>query len=347
MSSSSSSEAELRASLNASLNSFLLEFYVHGTSSNFCIYTGIYAISIRVLATNATSRTRLCMCYVSTILYILCTVQFAAFWVELRNTFVYGTSFQSQYVLMLDGAPEYLKILRTVYIFEYRHRGLYHRAFLLLILKIIFTFTIKIWRCWVVWEHNWRIAALPIILVASGIFCGIEVDIHQYKMSFIDNVQRRWAVATITMTLAVNVICTVLIVARIVSVTRKQKGFFGCIRDYRGIIEVLVESAALYTLSYMGLLVLYPLNGAEYLYAEMLVYPITGIAPTLIMARVASGQTCPEGSMHGTQSSLHFKKATSVGSTTITIGGLEEDMTDPGEYSRAAGPETYRIIEEV
>lgn len=324
MSSSGSSEVELRASLDASLNAFLLEFYVHG------IYTGIYAISIRVLATNATSRTRLCMCYVSTILYILCTVQFTAFWVELRNTFVYGTSFESQYVLMLDGSPEYLKILRTV----------------CTSLNIVIADCTIIWRCWVVWEHTWRIAALPIILVASEILCGIEVDVHQYKTLFIDDVQRRWGVATITMTLAVNVICTVLIIARILSVTRKQKGVFGCIRDYRGIIEVLMESAALYTLSYMALLVLYPLNGAEYLYAEMLVYPITGIAPTLIMVRVASGQTSPEASMHGMQSSLHFKKATSVGSTTITIGGLEEDMTDRGEYSRAAEPETY-CIEEV
>ncbi|KAK0457346.1 uncharacterized protein EV420DRAFT_1644091 [Desarmillaria tabescens] len=323
-------EEELRASLDASLNSFLFEFFVHG------VYTGIYAISIQVLATNITSRTRVCMCYVNTILYVLCTIQFAAFWVELRTAFVQGTSLQSQYELMLDGAPEYLRIMRSV--------GSS--------LNIVLADCTLIWRCWVVWEHDWRVVAIPILLFASGILCGIELDIHQYRVSeLIDAVQKKWAVATITMTLAVNIICTALIIARIVSVTRRQRGVIGSIRDYRGAIEILVESAALYTLSYMVLMVLYPLNGVGYMYAEMLVYPITGIAPTLIMARVASGEARPEESVHGIQSSLRFQTSSSGSSTSTVVGGFEEDMINGdsacGKYSQVEGHETSRIIEEV
>ncbi|KAG7443368.1 uncharacterized protein BT62DRAFT_327696 [Guyanagaster necrorhizus] len=277
----------------------------------------------------------MCMCCVSTILYILCTIQFAAFWVELRTAFVYGTSLQSQYDMMPNGVPEYLRILRSV--------GSS--------LNIVIADCIIIWRCWVVWEYDWKVTALPLLLTASGIFCGIELDIHQYRVSLIDDVQKKWAVATITMTLVVNVLCTVLIIARIVLVIGKQRGVFRSIRDYRSIIEILVESAALYTLSYMVLAALYPLNRVESQYPEMLVYPITGIAPTLLMARVASGQAHPEESAYGIQSSLHFQMASSASSTATAIDGFQEDMIDDsfaaGEYSSIIGRETYRTVEEV
>ncbi|KAG7443910.1 uncharacterized protein BT62DRAFT_1008587 [Guyanagaster necrorhizus] len=106
------------------------------------------------------------------------------------------------------------------------------------------------------------------------------------------------------MTLGTNILCTGLIVGRIIYAARGHRGIMGGIRTYRGIIEIL---------------------GNGYIYAQKLAYPITGIAPTLIIARVASGQARPVESSHETQSSLHFQA--SRGSTTeAEMDDVEEDM---------------------
>lgn len=77
-------------------------------------------------------------------------------------------------------------------------------------------------------------------------------------------------------TLGTNVLCTILIIARIIHVAKGHRGVMGSIRTYRDVIEVLVESAALYSTIYVVLMILYPLQGTNgYMYAQMLVYPIT------------------------------------------------------------------------
>ncbi len=143
-------------------------------------------------------------------------------------------------------------------------------------------------------------------------------------------------------TLGTNILCTTLIVARIIYVARRQRGIMGGIRTYRGVIEIVVESATLYSVMFLVFMTLYLLVGNGYMYPQALVYPVTVrpvtstyivvcltstqcIAPTLIIFRVASGQGRPEESLIETQSSLHFQ--TSRGSTieTATDGG-EEDM---------------------
>ncbi|SJL12706.1 uncharacterized protein ARMOST_16137 [Armillaria ostoyae] len=183
-----------------------------------------------------------------------------------------------------------------------------------------------IWRCWVVWAHDWRVIILPIVFVIGEIVCGANDVIYQFMVSLTDETDIDWGIATMATTLGTNILCTALIVARIVHVARGHRGIMGGIRTHRGVIEILVESAALYSVIYVVLMILYPFDGTGYMYPETLVYPVTGIAPTLIVLRVASGQGRPEESSHSTQSSLHFQ--TSRGSTieTATDGGEEDTM---------------------
>ncbi len=95
-------------------------------------------------------------------------------------------------------------------------------------------------------------------------------------MSSGDDVVTKWAVATIATTLGTNVLCTTLIITRIIGVARRQRGMFGIgLRTYRGVLEILVESAALYSTSYLLLMIFYPLSGNGYMFAQALVYPIT------------------------------------------------------------------------
>ncbi len=76
-------------------------------------------------------------------------------------------------------------------------------------------------------------------------------------------------------TLGTNILCTALIFARIIYVARGQRGIMGGIRAYRGVIEILVLSAALYSIIYVVLVILNPLNGNGYMYPKVLVYPVT------------------------------------------------------------------------
>ncbi len=134
---------------------------------------------------------------------------------------------------------------------------------------------------------------LPIVFVVCGIcksnfvlfrqafitslpVCGIKLVVHQYMVSSGDDTVTKWAVATIAATLATNVLCTTLIITRIIGVARRQRSMLGMgLRTYRGVLEILVESAALYSISYLLLMIFYPLSGNGYMFAQMLVYPIT------------------------------------------------------------------------
>ncbi len=90
-----------------------------------------------------------------------------------------------------------------------------------------------------------------------------------------DDTQTNWGVATMATTLGTNMICTALIVARILYVARGHRGIMGGIQTYRGVLEILVESAALYSIIFVVLMILYPLDGNGYMYPEALVYPVT------------------------------------------------------------------------
>ncbi|KAG7443410.1 uncharacterized protein BT62DRAFT_329926 [Guyanagaster necrorhizus] len=308
------SEEEMQVYLDGTLNSYICGFFIHG------IYTGLYAMSVHCLATNCICKARIYMGFLITALYILCTIQIAVSWIELRIALVYGTSVQSRYDLI--DTPLSSKIMSAV----------------ASALNILVASCTIIWRCWVVWGQSWKIVILPILFIVCEIFCRIKLVVHQYTSSSGDDVVTKWAVATIATTLGTNILCTTLIVTRIVRVTRQQRGVG--LGTYRDVIEILVESAALYSISYLLLMVCYPLSGNGYMYTQMLVYPITGIAPTLIIARVASGQARPEESWHGPPS-LGFTDVSHARSTTTT-----EDHTvqrDRGRSTSVKGKGRERL----
>ncbi|KAF9019361.1 hypothetical protein BDZ89DRAFT_1208203 [Hymenopellis radicata] len=117
---------------------------------------------------------------------------------------------------------------------------------------------INIWRCWVLWDRKWFVVGLPLLGVISG--------------------------------LITNLLTTFLIIFRILSV-----GGLKTIRTYRGIIEVLVESAFLYSATYTILLALSvhdgyaaPYDSNWYLFA--LLNAVTAAAPTMIIGRTMAGK---------------------------------------------------------
>ncbi len=54
----------------------------------------------------------------------------------------------------------------------------------------------------------------------------------------IDEAEVHWVVALIAATVGTNILCTALIVGRIIYVARGHRGIMGGIRTYRGVIEI-------------------------------------------------------------------------------------------------------------
>ncbi|KAK0442150.1 hypothetical protein EV421DRAFT_2019614 [Armillaria borealis] len=238
-----------------------------------------------------------------------------ATWIEFSRAYVFATSFRARYDLMNSSLWWGLLAITAT--------GL----------NLIIAACTIIWRCWVVWAHDWKVIILPIFFVIGEIVCGIN-GVNQFTVMLNNKTGTNWTLATMATTLGTNILCTALIVARIVYVARGHRGIMGGIRTYRGVIEILVESAALYSITFVVLMILYSLKGNGYLYPQALVLPVTGIAPTLIILRVALGQGRPKESSLETQSSLHFQR--SRGSTIGTVTDEGEEYTIGGDTKGTA-----------
>ncbi|PBK98875.1 hypothetical protein ARMGADRAFT_1073817 [Armillaria gallica] len=105
--------------------------------------------------------------------------------------------------------------------------------------------------------------------------------------------------------LATTLWCTILIVIRILTVTRGANGRLG---DYHHIIEVLVESSALHSVTLIIYIALEVNNNGASDCFDTLAAITNGIAPTLLAGRVAAGHARPDDSWEGSIiSSLRFE----------------------------------------
>ncbi|PBK93534.1 hypothetical protein ARMGADRAFT_884532, partial [Armillaria gallica] len=169
-------------------------------------------------------------------------------------------------------------------------------------------------RCWMVWGRRRLPVLLPIFVLIAAI--GKITQIYQLGNSPVSSDS---AVFKITGTYNMNAgptnyyplsftlyssfvlvttwWCTVLIIYRIVTVARAGKEIGGGLRAYRHIIEILVESSALYSV-FLVLYVIIHTRGTPGMisYFDVLAGIARGIAPTLLVGRVAAGHSRPDDS---------------------------------------------------
>ncbi|KAK0209250.1 hypothetical protein DFS33DRAFT_1272286 [Desarmillaria ectypa] len=166
--------------------------------------------------------------------------------------------------------------------------------------------SIMIWRCWMVWGQRWPVVLLPSLLLVSAIVFKI---IGVYKTYTNANVNYTLDFELYSsFSLGATLLCTLLIVYRIVTVARAGAEAGGGLRAYRHIIEVLVESSALYSIS----LILYVAFNAHdepvFYFFDLLASIARGVAPTLLVGRVAAGHARTDDSWQGSvvSGSLRF-----------------------------------------
>ncbi|KAK0224638.1 hypothetical protein EDD85DRAFT_234784 [Armillaria nabsnona] len=165
--------------------------------------------------------------------------------------------------------------------------------------------SVIIWRCWMLWRQRFLIVVLPTLCLVSGVVFKI-LDI---RLVFMDETSpdKHSLIVYASSTLATTLWCTLLIIYRILSAGCVNGGPWGGLRAYRHVIEVLVESSAFYCVCLIVYTVLYASNSWGQNYIDAVAGIARGIAPTLLLGRVAAGHARPDDSSHGSiMSSLRF-----------------------------------------
>ncbi|KAK0479437.1 hypothetical protein EDD18DRAFT_1113860 [Armillaria luteobubalina] len=128
-----------------------------------------------------------------------------------------------------------------------------------------------------------------------------------------------WAVLYASLVMATLLWCTILIIYRILRVG----GAAGRIHVYQRVIEMLVESALLYSAVTVVLLVFEARNEMATVYIQALALVMRGIMPTMLVGRVAAGHARPDDSWSDSTpgSSIRFgNHSTSQNDTEMSVG---------------------------
>ncbi|PBK61406.1 hypothetical protein ARMSODRAFT_1025725 [Armillaria solidipes] len=276
-------KARIFQSLDADLNGTVLDSLLQG------IYTGIVAVTLWNIFTNKSQHIGRVMVVIIILLHIVTTVNFAVNWSDIHSRFVdHGQSFWTKYLAAYDPT-----IIITL-----------GEGIMAAICTILADTTI-IWRCWIVWGRRWLSILPPVLLLISATVLKI---IATYQLYVASDEYTRYFTPYSSCVLATTLWCTLLIVYRIVTVARAG-GEAGCgIGAYRHVLEVLIESSALYSISLILCTAFFARNVNSIIYFDALAGIARGISPTLIIGRVAAGHARPDDSWQGSviSGSLRF-----------------------------------------
>ncbi|KAK0433268.1 hypothetical protein EV421DRAFT_1910257 [Armillaria borealis] len=311
-------EAEMKdifVGLDTQFNEVLINALTHG------IYTGVVIVTLWTIASRdnyQNSRRPRLFVFIILVLYILATCNFYCGWAQNVSYFsTAGEFFWEAYKSKRDqGTP----ILLTMGIDA--------------ILSTALADATLIWRCWIVWGRTWRIVLIPIACTTLAI---ISRAIITYYSSYgpVENMSPRalylenlvnWAVLYSSLILATLLWCTIFIVHRILRVG----GIAAGMRVYHRLVEMLVESAFLYSSVIVVLLVFEVRNAVIGAYIEEFAIAMRGMIPTILVGRIAAGHARPDDSWseNTATSSLQFRSYTSSQSDSLDMSvGSESDLS--------------------
>ncbi|KAJ7584554.1 hypothetical protein C8J56DRAFT_1166619 [Mycena floridula] len=259
-------------------------------------FFGLYTVIVALTLWGLQSRRRgdgnaSWMTAVTLLMYLLSTVHVALSWYLLRQGFIVnGSTFLTAGEAIIEQSEWFRVTGATIF------------AINTLIADCTF-----IWRCWVVWGKNWWIIVLPVLLTVIGtVFSALAL---WQKAIPLGSSSKLIQLGTpyFAMSLVTTGLVTVLIIFRIVVMSPNFPGDDGMDATrskiwnwrtrYSSVIEVVVESAALYSVALLVFLVLFTNDSTEwFIYPEQILGVLTGMAPTLIMARVSFGLARPQSS---------------------------------------------------
>ncbi|KAJ7641269.1 hypothetical protein FB45DRAFT_1124869 [Roridomyces roridus] len=281
----SSDDAAIFSMRDIAFNNIILEAFAHG------IYSVIFTLALYAMIFKKKTPALFFLAVIT--MFALSTIQLAVRWAIARDAFiVHGDN------------P-----LDTVEAFMQPTLALSVLSGSALVVNTFIADCVLIYRCLAVWNRDWRAYHIPDALHFLGV-----LTVHQTVTfvqsggdpnSFVDYARPYFCMCLLTTLLA-----TFLIVFRILWLTREdstRNGSATAFSSYRAVIEMVVESAFLYSATlaiYIALLYGSETGNADG-YAQALLIDMTGIAPTLIVARVSFGNS---SSVTVVRSGIQFSK---------------------------------------
>ncbi|KAJ7320720.1 hypothetical protein DFH08DRAFT_1034470 [Mycena albidolilacea] len=283
---SSSEDPESFALRDVYLNFTLVQ--VFGNGLYFVIFfLALYAMIVK-------RKTHKVLFIVVVLMYMFATIQTGVHWAIIRNAFITHGISSDDTVNALTGPTFTMVVLPAT----------------LLVANTFLADCVLIFRCYAVWNHDWRVIVLPTLSTIGGTVLGILTVVESGNFikyggdsnSFVDFARPYFSMCLVTTLLA-----TVLIVFRILWLTRDPVGT--AFSGYRAIVEMVVESALLYSITLIIYIVLLfgPDTSNNDGYAQAILIQMTGIAPTLIVARVSFGLARPSSSWQRSSKTAHSR----------------------------------------
>ncbi|KAK0477899.1 hypothetical protein IW261DRAFT_1594338 [Armillaria novae-zelandiae] len=152
-----------------------------------------------------------------------------------------------------------------------------------------------LYRTYIVWMQKCLVIALPLLLFFADIAMGIYflVDLADPTTTFQQLIYVVTAFAAVT--LAANIICTALISFRIWRVRRNISESRQGVDPLHGVITLIVESAAVYTVVLIAQIITLGLESYICFVLFDVQCPIIGIVFSMIIIRVSRGQSHGDG----------------------------------------------------
>jgi len=185
--------------------------------------------------------------------------------------------------------------------------------------------TVLIYRCWRIYDKNLWVVAFPILLSLGSFATGLT-GVIMLLMIVSTGVQElpvvlvSLGISSFTISLGVNVLVTMLILARIYSISTTWRSMNKS-TNQNGVgiaLEAFIESGALFMLAQLVFVLLFATKNNGQLVGVAIAAQIYGIAPTLLVARVAVEQ-----SMRKTRQIPQFSRS---GATTLSSRTGSEEI---------------------
>jgi len=227
---------------------------------------------------------------------------------------------------------------------------------MMFVMSILVADCLFIWRCWVVWERRWIVTVIPILSTLAGLGCALVSVAGQVEVSAerVPGVVPKHFITFSTpyfaLSLVTSLYSTVFIALRVLLVQLQMRRL-GVETKYQGsysrMIEIIFESAVIYSVNMIAFVALTQEKTVKLDWPQNIHPQIAGIAPTLIILRVALGQARPDSDW----SAPYFRSLGNIvfahsnvkhqGSTTLAgdiESGSREKVSDKGSDHQESVP---------
>jgi len=183
-----------------------------------------------------------------------------------------------------------------------------------------------LYRCWLIWNYNWIVMILPTLIYLGSTAMSILTVTNNAHVGamFFGTASLHLATSWSSLSMSLNIILTVMIVGRLMAARNKLAAVLGKqhAKLYTSIAAMVIESAAIYSSLSLLFLIFFQLKTSAVQFVNCILPPLTysmGIAPTLILVRVARGRAYSKDTAVATSTGMSINRGTGSGNGSTKV----------------------------